>query len=264
MWSYYFESLSEVFPSYSAKGDMIFKLPSPARIPVPVCSLVSGHLSIQVHTPRLSSRPNISLAQAVWTSAPSPPHTGEKRGKCKKKMKNIFLGSLWQLEGDICVYARLYENQNFLLLGWEATWHAITMIFYFYHILLLMETFVTRCYTETITKSFENPCRKMHCEHISTKLLTRRQYLGVVSRKAHQSELNKVEFSNSSDSSEAESSWINILRKRNNRRRIKYRHRMKRSSSTRTIVSVNSDDNKRQKSNSKCHKYAVFEVIFSA
>lgn len=179
-------------------------------------------------------------------------------------MKNTFLRSLWQLEGDICVYARLYENQNFLLLGWEATWHAITMIFYFYHILLLMETFVTRCYTETITKSFENPCRKMHCEHISTKLLTRRQYLGVVSRKAHQSELNKVEFSNSSDSSEAESSWINILRKRNNRRRIKYRHRMKRSSSTRTIVSVNSDDNKRQKSNSKCHKYAVFEVIFSA
>ena len=179
-------------------------------------------------------------------------------------MKNIFLRSLWQLEGDICVYARLYENQNFLPLGWEATWHAITMIFYFYHILLLMETFVTRCYAETITKSFENPCRKMHCEHISTKLLTRRQYLGVVSRKAHQSELNKVEFSNSSDSSEAESSWINILRKRNNRRRIKYRHRMKRSSSTRTIVSVNSDDNKRQKSNSKCHKYAVFEVTFSA
>ena len=139
------------------------------------------------------------------------------------------------------------------------------MIFYFYHILLLMETFLTACYGETITKSSENPCRKLHCEHISTKLLTRRQYLGVVSRKAHQSELNKVEFTNSSDSSKAEeSSWINILRKRNNRRRIKYRHRMKRSSSTRTIVSVNTDDNKRQKSNSKCHKYAVFEVIFSA
>ena len=138
------------------------------------------------------------------------------------------------------------------------------MIFYFYHILLLMETFVTKCYTETITKSFENPCRKMHCEHISTKLLTRRQYQAVVSR-AHQSELNKVtEFRNSSDSSiEAEeSSWINILRNRKNRRRIKYRHRMKRSSSTRTIVSVNSDDNKRRRSsNSKCHKYAVFEVI---
>ena len=121
---------------------------------------------------------------------------------------------------------------------------------------------VTGCYGETITKSSENPCRKMHCEHISTKLLTRRQYQGVVSRKAaHQSELYKVtEFSNSSDSEE--SSWINILRNRKNRRRIKYRHRMKRSSSTRTIVSVNSDDNKRRRSsNSKCHKYAVFEVI---
>ena len=123
---------------------------------------------------------------------------------------------------------------------------------------------MTGCYGETITKSSENPCRKMHCEHISTKLLTRRQYQAVVSR-AHQSELNKVtEFRNSSDSSiEAEeSSWINILRNRKNRRRIKYRHRMKRSSSTRTIVSVNSDDNKRRRSsNSKCHKYAVFEVI---
>ena len=138
------------------------------------------------------------------------------------------------------------------------------MIFYFYHILLLMETFVTGSYGETITKSSENPCRKMQCENISTKLLTRRQYLSVVSSSAHQSGLNKVEFSNSSDSSEAESSWINILRYRKNRRRIKYRHRMKRSSSTRTIVSVNSDDNKRQKSNSKCHKYAMFEVIISA
>ena len=68
-----------------------------------------------------------------------------------------------------------------------------------------------------------------------------------------------TEFSNSSDSEE--SSWINILRNRKNRRRIKYRHRMKRSSSTRTIVSVNSDDNRRQKSsNSKCQKYAMFEV----
>ena len=127
----------------------------------------------------------------------------------------------------------------------------------------LQFSLVTGCYGETIRKSSENPCRKMHCEHISTKLLTRRQYQGVVSRKAaHQSELNKVtEFSNSSDSS-GESSWINILRNRKNRRRIKYRHRMKRSSSTRTIVSVNGDDNRRQKSsNSKCQKYAMFEVI---
>ena len=135
------------------------------------------------------------------------------------------------------------------------------MMLYFPHILLLMETFMAGSYSETITKTSENPCRKLHCEQISTKLLTRRQYLGFVSRKSHQYEFNKVNFGNSSDNSEEES-WINILRNRKKRRKIKYRHRMKRSSSTRTIVSVNSDNKGKRSSNSKCHKYAMFEVRF--
>ena len=50
-------------------------------------------------------------------------------------------------------------------------------------------------------------------------------------------------------------SWINILRRRKRRR---LRPRLKRSS-TRTIVSLNTK-HRRHKSNSRCHKYAMFKV----
>ena len=101
----------------------------------------------------------------------------------------------------------------------------------------------------------ENPCKKTSCETISTQLITKHEYLNSVS-KSHHSQPNRL--LHSSKSQMGQDSWINILRKRK-RRRLKRRHRLKRSP-TRTIVSVNSDYERRRRSNSKCHKYARFQV----
>lgn len=124
-----------------------------------------------------------------------------------------------------------------------------TMLFHpnYLYLLMTVTVFVKCEFIQT-----ENPCKKTTCETISTQLITKHQYLNSVS-KSHHSQPNKLLHSKS-----GQDSWINILRRRK-RRRLKHRHRLKRSP-TRTIVSVNSDYQRRRRSNSKCHKYARFQV----
>ena len=92
-----------------------------------------------------------------------------------------------------------------------------------------------------------DPCIKTKCPKISTALLSKREFLRL--KNISQSEKMKIQ----------EHSWTKILRKR--RKQRSFNQRRTKRSSARTIVSLNTK-HKTYHSNKKCHKYAVFKVIW--
>ena len=119
-----------------------------------VFSLVPGHLSIQVHTPvsqaatqhltRTGSRNIAPEPATLKISQISTPGWRERRRKCEEK-KIVPCKSVYDSWRGTFVFTRGFMRTRIFCCWGEAgaTWHAITMIFYFYHILLLMETSVT-------------------------------------------------------------------------------------------------------------------------
>ena len=112
-------------------------------------------------------------------------------------------------------------------------------------------------YGEKFLLDKSNICKTTSCVKISTQLLTKQEL-------RYSPSFNHSQYSHTSNivkqSNNFKSSWIDILRTRKRKRR-KYRIVRLKRSPTRTIVSVKSDKKSRHvKSNTKCHKYARFQV----